>query len=58
MKNNNTFTKTSFDYLFPINKDQAKSELTHLNQTINDLKKDAPELLERSLEVLLLKAGK
>ncbi len=38
---NNTFTKTSFDYCFPVNKQEANNELTHLDQTIKDLKKEA-----------------
>lgn len=41
MNNKNTYTKTSFDYCYPVNKDQAKSELDHLDQVIKDLKKEA-----------------
>ncbi len=41
MKNNTTYTKTSFDYCYPVNKDQEKKELDNLNAIIADLKKEA-----------------
>ena len=39
MTNKNTYTKTSFDYCYPVNQNKAKSELDHLDQTIKDLTK-------------------
>lgn len=41
MNNKNTYTKTSFDYCYPVNEREAKSELDHLNESIRDLKKEA-----------------
>lgn len=39
--NSKTYTKTSFDYCYPINKRQAKNELDNLDRIINDLKHEA-----------------
>ena len=41
MNKNNTYTRTSFDYCYPVNEAQAKSELDNLDAIIRDLKKEA-----------------
>ena len=41
MKNNTTYTKTSFDYCYPVNENKARQELDNLDAIIKDLKKEA-----------------
>ncbi len=41
MTNKNTYTKTSFDYCYPVDQAEAKSELDNLDQTIKELTKEA-----------------
>ncbi|MDP2720535.1 MAG: hypothetical protein Q8O75_01150 [bacterium] len=41
MNKNQTYTRTSFNFCYPVNEVKAKKELDRLDEIIKDLKKEA-----------------